>query len=38
MNTSLVFTFQELLIGPSWSWSFGSWIYNYPCNQCLSPL
>ena len=18
-------------------WSYGSWIYNYPCNQCLSP-
>ena len=24
--------------GPSWSWSYGSWIYNYLCNQCLSPL
>ena len=23
---------------PSWSWSYGSWIYNYICNQCLSPL
>ena len=23
---------------PSWSWSYGSWIYNYFCNQCLSPL
>jgi hypothetical protein len=23
---------------PSWSWSYGSWIYNYRCNQCLSPL
>jgi hypothetical protein len=22
--------------GPSWS--YGSWIYNYICNQCLSPL
>ena len=21
----------------SWSWSYGSWIYRYPCNQCLSP-
>jgi len=19
-------------------WSYGSWIYNYLCNQCLSPL
>ena len=24
--------------GPSWSWSYGSWVYNYLCNQCLSPL
>jgi hypothetical protein len=25
---------------PFWrlSWSYGSWIYNYLCNQCLSPL
>jgi len=23
---------------PSWSWSYGSWIYNYLYNQCLSPL
>ena len=21
---------------PSWSWSYGNWIYNYLCNQCLS--
>ena len=20
----------------SWSWSYGSWIFNYPCNQCLT--
>jgi hypothetical protein len=25
------------LLRPSWSWSYGSWIYNYPCNQCVSP-
>jgi hypothetical protein len=24
--------------GPTWLWSHGSWIYNYLCNQCLSPL
>ena len=24
--------------GPSWPWSYGSWILNYLCNQCLSPL
>ena len=29
------FHFSE---GPSWSWSYGSWIYNYLCNQCISPL
>jgi hypothetical protein len=23
---------------PSWPWSYGSWIYNYLCNQCLSIL
>jgi hypothetical protein len=23
--------------GSSWSWSDGSWIYNYLCNQCLLP-
>jgi hypothetical protein len=22
----------------AWSWSYRSWIYNYVCNQCLSPL
>ena len=26
----------KILMGPSWS--YGSWIYNYLCNQCLSPL
>jgi len=25
-------------MGPSWSWSYGSWIYKYLCNQYLSPL
>jgi len=23
---------------PSWSWSYGNWINNFLCNQCLSPL
>jgi hypothetical protein len=26
------------LQGPSWSWSYVNWIYNYLCNQCQSPL
>ena len=33
-----VFGLFRLNVGPSWSWSYGSWIYNYLCNQCLSPL
>jgi hypothetical protein len=24
--------------GPSWPCSYGSWIYNYLCNRCPSPL
>ena len=32
------FILTNLLQGSSWSWSYGSWIYNYLCNQCLSPL
>jgi len=30
--------YTRYIMGPSWSWSYGSWIYNYLCNQCLSPL
>ena len=33
---------QELVEYPrmllSWPWSYGSWIYNYLCDPCLSPL
>jgi hypothetical protein len=25
-------------LGPLWLWSYGSWIYNYLCSQCLSLL
>ena len=25
-------------LGPSWLWLYGGWIYNYLCNQYLSPL
>jgi hypothetical protein len=32
----IIIIFQEA--GPSWPWSYGNWIYNYLCNQCLSPL
>jgi len=24
--------------GPSWSWSYGSWIYKYVCSHCISLL
>jgi hypothetical protein len=34
------FWWMEIQIneGPSWSWSYGGWIYNYLWNQCLSSL
>jgi phage gp36-like protein len=32
------YVYYILLKGPSWPWSYGSWICNYLCNQCLSPL
>jgi len=34
-------TYSHILycdLGPSWSWSYGNWIYNYLCNQYLSSL
>ena len=31
-----IHTYYKYNQGPSWS--YGSWIYNYLCNQCLSPL
>jgi len=34
----VMWIFDSLFSGPSCSWSYGSWIYNYLCNQCLSPL
>jgi hypothetical protein len=33
-NITILLVFAESL----WSWLYGSWIYNYMCNQCLSPL
>ena len=35
---SYMFTYTQPFWGPSWSSSYCSWIYNYICNQCLSPL
>jgi hypothetical protein len=38
-NVILLFTMNDKnLQGPSWPSSYGSWIYNYLCIQCLSPL
>jgi hypothetical protein len=31
-------TFFSKFLGPSRLWSYGSWIYYYLINQCLSPL
>ena len=33
-----IFEFSYLVRGPSWPWLYGSWIYNYLRNHCLSPL
>jgi len=30
--------FSYVIEGQSWSWSYGSWIHNYPCNKCILPL
>jgi len=35
MHTATCMRSNEL---PSSSWSYGSWIYNYLCNHCLSLL
>ena len=32
------YSYAPFLKGLSLLWSYGSWIYNYLCNQCLSPL
>ena len=34
----VIFNYLQSSEGLSRSWSYGSWIYNYLCNQCLSPL
>jgi len=36
--TTLAVIGMDYIGGSSWPWSYGSWIYNYLCNQCLSPL
>ena len=39
--SSLSFTSMQYgleLLGASSSWSYGSWIYNYRCIQCIPPL
>jgi len=34
------FAIHNMYMAPTWSWSYGSRIYNYMylCNLCLSPL
>ena len=34
----IVWLFYLFVLEPTWPSSYGSWIYNYLCNQCLSPL
>ena len=35
---SLVYMSSQHLKRPLCPWLYGSWIYNYLCNQCISPL
>jgi len=37
-NKNINSALPDKQLGPSWSWSYGSLIYNYLCSQCLSPL
>ena len=37
-NINFTHNFIAWQKGPSWSWSYGSWIYNYLYNQCQSLL
>jgi hypothetical protein len=34
----LEMSFSSCPLRPSWSWLYVSWIYNYLCYRCLSPL
>jgi len=36
MFTYWINAYYHQLKGPSWSWSYGSWIYKYLCNQISS--
>jgi len=38
MTLTIEILLQTGVRGQSWSWSYGSWIYNYLCNQFLSPI
>jgi hypothetical protein len=35
---SIISSLTKKVINHPWLSSYGSWIYNYLCNQCLSPL
>ena len=37
-NLNAQFSTTQSILGPSWPWSYGNWIYNYLFHQCLSPL
>jgi hypothetical protein len=37
-NRNMLNPIKIFIFRASWSWSYGSWMCNYLCNQCLSPL
>ena len=38
LSLQMVYRYSKWNTRPSWSSSYGSWIYNYLCNGCPSPL
>ena len=39
MHTYIIMqSFAYVVLVPSLSCSYGNWIYNYICNQCVSPM
>jgi len=38
LENNMNFPNLKMCEGPSWSWSYGSWVFNYLFNQRLSPL
>ena len=38
IKISMIYSTNSGVLRSRWPWSYDSWIYNYLCNKCLSPL